>query len=100
MGNPRPEKENIIKDIRNLSKIQKKTKAIKDKILRDIQNLFEHKEEENYYKSVRLNNFWSNNYIEYEGNANRNKKVSAEEHLNKISRYLKGITNNLRKSGT
>ena len=50
--------------MRNLFTLEKKTKAIKDRILRDIKNLFEH-EEENYYKPVRVNNFFSNNYIEY-----------------------------------
>ena len=40
-----------IKDIRNLFKLKKETKAMKDRILRDIQNLFEH-EEENYYKPL------------------------------------------------
>ena len=50
MENPRPEEENIIKDIRNLFRLKKETKAIKDRILWDIKNLFEHeKEEENYY---------------------------------------------------
>ena len=53
-----------IKDIRNLFRIEKETKAIKDKILRDIKNLFEY-EEEDYYKPVIVNNFPSNNYIEY-----------------------------------
>ena len=33
--------------------------------IRHIKNLFEHAEEENYYKPVRASNFWSNNYIEY-----------------------------------
>ena len=41
--------------------------AIKDRIVRDIKNLFDHeKEEQNYYKPVRVNNFCSNYYIEYE----------------------------------
>ena len=40
-----------IKDIRNLFKLKKETKAMKDRILRDVQNLFEH-EEENYYKPL------------------------------------------------
>ena len=43
---------------------KQKNKAIKDKIIRDIRNFVE-KEEEDYYKPVRLSNFWSNNYIEY-----------------------------------
>ena len=52
-----------INNIRNLFRLKKEIKAIKDIILRDIKNLFEH-EEESYYKLVRVNNFWSNNYIE------------------------------------
>ena len=85
--------------MRNLFTLEKKTKAIKDRILRDIKNLFEH-EEENYYKPVRVNNFFSNNYIEYESNGDRNKTLSAEEYFNKIRPYLKDIINNLKKSDT
>ena len=41
-------------------------KKLKNRILRDIRNLFENEEEEvNYYKRVRVGNFLSNNYIEY-----------------------------------
>ena len=90
-----------IKDIRNLFRQEKETKTIKDRILRDIKNLFEHEEEEeNYYKPVRVSNFWSNNYIEYESNGDRNKTLSVEEYLNKISPYLKDIINILKKSDT
>ena len=65
------EEKNIIKDIKNLFKLKKgqnytsikgirnlfrqenKTKATKDRILRDIKNLFDReKEEQNYYKPV------------------------------------------------
>ena len=58
------EKGNIIKDIRNLFRVEKKTKAIKDGILRYIKDLFEHEKEEIYYKPVRLSNFLNSNYIE------------------------------------
>ena len=116
MGNARPEKGNIIKDIRNLFRLkkelnytairdiinqltlEKETKAIKDRILRGIKNRFEHKEEENSHKPVRVSNFWSNNYTEYESNSDRSKPLSTEEFLNKISQYLKGIIDNLKKS--
>ena len=57
-------------------------------MIRDIRNLFEH-EKENYYKPVRVRNFWSNNYIEFESNGDRNKILSVLEHLNKIWPYLK-----------
>ena len=63
MENPRPEEEKIIKDIRNLFRQEKETKAIKDRILRGFKNLFE---EEIYYKPVRVSNVWNKNFIEYE----------------------------------
>ena len=53
-----------IKGIRNIFRLKKENEAIKDRIIRDIRNLFQH-EEEDYYKPVRVFNFWSNNYIEY-----------------------------------
>ena len=89
MENPRLEDENVIEDIRNLLRLRRETKAIKDRSLRDIKNLFEHEEEENYYKPVRVSNCWNNNYIEYESNSNRNKTLSVEKYLNKIRPYLK-----------
>ena len=55
MENPRPEVENIIKVIRNVFRLEKETKAIKGRILRDLRNLFEDKEKENYYEPVRVN---------------------------------------------
>ena len=76
MENPRTKEEKIIKDIRNLFRKEKESKAIKDRIPRDIENLFEHeKEEKDCFKAVRVNNFWSNNDIEYEGNGDRNKTL-------------------------
>ena len=112
MRNPRPEEEKIIKDIRNLFRLktvlnytavkhirnlfrqEKETKVIKDRNLRDIKNLFEHEEEESYYKPVRVNTFWCNNYIEHESNGDRNNTLSVEEYLNKIRPYLEDIINN------
>ena len=44
----------------------------------------------NYYKPIRVINFLSNKYIEYESNTYRNKALSVEEYLNKIRPYLKG----------
>ena len=89
-----------IKDIRNLFRLEKETKAIKNRIFRDIKNLFGHREEENHYKPVRTSSFWSNNNIEYENNGDINKTLSVEEYLNEIRPYLKDIINNLKKSET
>ena len=89
-----------MKDIRSLFRQEKKTKAIKDRILRDIKNLFEHEKEKIYYKLVTVSDFWSGNHIEYESNGDRNKTLSVEVYLNQIKSYLKDIINNVRKSDT
>ena len=75
-----------IKGIRNLFRLEKENKAIKDRMIRDIRNLFEF-EEEDYYKSVRVGNFWSDNYTEYKSKGAR-KTLSVKEYLNKIRQYL------------
>ena len=49
-------------------------KASKDRIIRDIKNLFN--QEEDYYTSVRVGNFYSNNYIEYESNCVKIETIS------------------------
>ena len=92
------EEENIIKNIRNLFRLKKdqnyteikgirklfrqqiETKAIKNKILIDIENLFEQeREEESYYEPVRVSNFRSKNYTEYKSNGDKNKTLSVKE---------------------
>ena len=100
MENLSPEEEDIPKDIRNLFRLKIKIKIIKDAVLGNIKNLFEYEKEENFYKPVRADNFWNNNYIEYKSNGNKNKILSVREYLNKIRPYFKGIINNLKKSDT
>ena len=49
-----------MKDIRNLFRL-KKIKGIKDIVHKNIKYLLGYeKEEENYYESIRVNNFWNN----------------------------------------
>ena len=67
-----------------------------EKIIKDIRNLLE---EEDFCKPVRENNFWSNNYIEYKINGDKNTILSADECLDKIRPYLRDI-NNLKQSDT
>ena len=74
---------------------------MKSRAIGDSRNLFDHEEEqENYYRPVRVSNFWSNNHIECKGNSDSNKTLSVKEYLNKIKSYLKHMKNNLKKSGT
>ena len=90
-----------IRDTRNHFRLKKEIKEIKDIILRDIKNIFEYeKEEENYYKPIRVNNVWSNDYIEYKNNGYKNRILSVEEYSDKIRPYLKDIINDLKRPGT
>ena len=61
-------------------------KAIKGRIVRDIRSLFE--QEEDYYKPVRVGNFYSTNYIKYESNSDRNKSLSIKEFFEEIKLCL------------
>ena len=57
-------KDIIIRDIRDIFRLEKENKGIEDRILGDIRNIFEHKEED-YHKPVRAVKCRSNNYIDY-----------------------------------
>ena len=70
---------------------------MKDRVIRDITNLFEH-EEEDYYKPVRVSNLWSSIYVEYESYGDRNKHYQLDNILIKIDPYLKDIINGIKKS--
>ena len=78
--------------------MKKENKAIKNRIIRDIRNLFEH-EEENYDKPVIVGNFQSNNYSEYKRKGDR-KTLWIKRYLNKTRPYLKDTINNLNTSDT
>ena len=57
-------------------------------MIRDIQTF---EEEDNYYKPIKVGNFWKNYYIEYESNSDKNKSLSVKEYLIKIKLYLEDI---------
>ena len=75
-GNKQSE-ENIVKSIRNLFKLKKENEEIKERIIRDIRKIFD-QEEKDYYKPIRVGNFWNNNYTEYESSGDRNKILSVK----------------------
>ena len=74
--------DNIVKDTKNLFRLRKQidkrnlrlikeNETIKDKIIRDIKTPLE--KEDDYYKPMKVGNFWNNNYIEYESNGAKRK---------------------------
>ena len=89
------------------AKKNKQTKAIKDirkenfnsnKILRDIRTLYE-SDEEDYFKPIRIGNAFSNNYIKYESNGDKDKILSIKEYLDMIRQYLRDIINDQKTQG-
>ena len=85
--------DNIIKNIRNFFKLKKENKAIKTTIIiiitriiiiRDISNLLE-LEIKDYYKPIKVNNFYSNNYVVYKGNGDGNKNCWLKNILIKLN---------------
>ena len=67
MENPRSEEEKVIKDIRIFLDLKKKLKELNIYYLEILKTFIL-----NCYKPVRVNNFWSNNYIEHNSNDDRN----------------------------
>ena len=81
--------------------MKKVVKGIKDIVRSNIKNLFEYeKEEENFYKPVRVNSFCSNSYIQSKSNKDKNRILSVEEYLDKIKPNLRDIINDLKQPGT
>ena len=74
-----------------IKEILKEVKRIKDIVLRNNKNLFE---------PVRVNNFLSNDYIEYKSNGDKNRILSVDEYLDKVMPCLKDIVNDPKKSDT
>ena len=67
-------------------KQKKGNKTIKDIRIRAIKKLFElENEEEDYYKPVRVSNFYNNNYIEYESKMIKIKQYQSKNTLMKLN---------------
>ena len=68
-----------------------------ERLIRDIRTLFG-QQQQDYYKSERVNNFWKNSYSEYESNGDKNRNLSLNEYLNKVELYLRNIIIDLQNS--
>ena len=82
------QKNKSIKDI-------KRENSDADKILRGIRTLFE-LDEEDYYEPIRTGKALNSNYIEYETNGYKDKKLSIKEYLDEIEPYLNYLIDDLK----
>ena len=55
--------------------------------------------DEYYYKPIKANDAFNNNYIEYESKGDKNKTLSIKEYLNMIRPYLRDIINDHKTQG-
>ena len=54
---------------------------------RDVKLLFDLSIDEDYYESIKTNDAFNSNYIEYESKGDKNKTLSIKEYLNMIRAY-------------
>ena len=65
-------------------------RLIKIKVVRESRTSSE-QQEEDYYKPKKVSNFYNYNYIEFETNCDRYRKLSLDEYPNKIKPYWRDI---------
>ena len=68
-----------IKEIREENKVS-------DTIIRDLRALYESNED--YYEPKKIKSAFHDNYVEYESNVDKDKRLSIEEYFNMIRPYL------------
>ena len=71
--------------------------SINYKELKNVRALFEPGED--YYKPIRTANAFSSNYIEYESNGIRDKRLSIKDYLYEIESYLNDLIDDLQTQG-
>ena len=81
-------------DLNRLEKYQYNDNEDQDyKGIRQIENLFNKINEEDYYKPIKTEDS-NDNYTEYESRGDKDKNLSLEDYLNAIRPYLKDMINN------
>ena len=88
----RESKDEIVINIRNSFEMKKEANS--DKTNSDIRNIFK---QEDFYGPIRVDYLYSNNYIEYDSDGNRNKNLSIKEYLSESKSYLRDIIIKLQK---
>ena len=62
--------------------------------IRNVENLFSHSTDENYYKSIKTKSAFNSNYCKYESNGDKDKNLSVKEYVCMIRPYLNDVINN------
>ena len=86
-------------DLNRLKKYQHNDNEDLDyKGISQIENLF-NKINEDYYKPIKTNRTFNDNYMEYEGRGDKDRNLSLEEYLNIIKPFLRDMISNHKNHG-
>ena len=64
--------------------------------IRDVENLFDEANEEEYYKPILVKSSFKDNYKYYESRGDKEKKLSIKQYPNKIAQHLYDLINDHR----
>ena len=90
-------KEKIVELLRTLDKKEKYKYHERDDLdyhgIRDIENLFDDIDDDDYYKPISVKSSFKNSYKYYESRGDKDNKLSVEQHLDMIMPYLSDLIN-------
>ena len=89
--------DNLLELVNKLSKKEKYRYYDRDDLdyhgIRDIENLFDNVNDNDYYKPILVKSSFKNNYKYYESRGDKDKKLSVKQYLYKIMPYLSDLIN-------
>ena len=92
--------DNLVEIVNKLNKKEKYRYHDRDDLdyhgIRDIENLFDADNNEDYYKPILVKSSFKENYKYYESRGDKDKKLSVKQYLYKIMPYLSNLINDHR----
>ena len=89
--------DNLLELVNKLNKKEKYRYHDRDDLdyhgIRDIENVFDNIDDNDYYKPILINSSFDENYKFYETKDNKDKKLSIEQYLDMIKPYLSDLIN-------
>ena len=89
--------DNLVKLVRTLDKKEKYQHQDRDDLdyygIKDIENLFDSVDIDDYYKPILIKSSFKNNYKIYESKGDKNKNLSVKQYLYMIIPYLSDLIN-------
>ena len=89
--------DNLVELVNKLNKKEKYRYHDRDDLdyhgIRDIENVFDNIDDDDYYKPILVKSSFDENYKYYENRGDKGKKLSIEQYLDMIKPYLSDLIN-------